>query len=70
MHRAVGGEDGRLARSECQSDQALAGDFKICFALRSDLYDAAFAAERRSNVNIAFNVERQALRTPKAAVKH
>src|SRR5208283_1080953 len=67
---AVGGEDGGLAGSEGQSDQALAGDFEVGLALGSDLHDAAFSGERSGDIDIALDIQRQPLRTPETAVEH
>src|ERR1019366_10484060 len=67
---AVGRQDGRLARSERQSDQALAGDFEAGLALRSDLHNAAFSGERGGDIDIALDIKSQALRTSQTTVEH
>src|ERR1039457_1225279 len=66
----VGGGFCCLARSEGQSDQALAGDFEVGLALGSDLHDAALSAERSGDIDIALDIQRQPLRTPETAVEH
>jgi len=63
MHGAVGRQDRRLAGSERQADQPLAGDFQVGFTLRSNLHDAALSGERSGDVNVALDIEGQALRT-------
>src|ERR1700737_4462181 len=70
MHGAVGGENSRLARSERQSNQALARDCEGSLALGSDLHNAAFPRERGGDINIPLDIKRQALRTSEAAVEH
>src|SRR5579859_746744 len=70
VYGAVGGQNGRLAGSESQSDQSLAGDFEVGLALGSDLHDAAFSGQRSGDVDVAFDIESQALRTSQSAVKH
>ena len=68
MDGAVRGENGRLARSEGQTDQALAGDFEVGLAVRSDLHDAALSGKRGGDIDIAFDIQSQALRTSQPAV--
>src|ERR1035437_3337794 len=70
MHGAVGGENGRLTRSEGQSDQALAGNFEVGLAFWSDLHDAAFSSERGGDIDIALDIKSQTLRTSQTAVEH
>src|SRR5713101_5286421 len=66
----VGGKDGRLARSERQSNQALARDLEVGLALRSDFHDAAFAGERGGDIDIALDIKSQTLRTSQTAVEY
>src|SRR6266436_974982 len=67
---AVGGEDRRLAGSEGQSNQALAGDLEVGLALRSDFDDAAFSGERGGDIDIALDIKSQTLRASQTAVEH
>src|SRR5260370_578693 len=67
---AVGGEDGGVAGSEGQSDQPLAGDFEVGFALGSDLHDPALPGERGGDIEIALYIKSQTLRTSQTAVEH
>src|SRR5208282_2513201 len=70
MDGVVSGEDGGFFRSEGQSDQSLAGNFEVGFALRCDLDNAAFSGERGGYVNIAIDIKRQALGTAQTAVEN
>ena len=65
---AVGGEDGGFSGGEGESDQALAGDFEIGFAVGSDLHDAAFSSKGSGYVGIAFDVEGEALRAAETTI--
>src|ERR1700686_528530 len=70
VDRAIGRENSRLARSKSQPDQSLAGDFEIRFALGRDLYNPAFSGQRRGDIDIAIDIQRQALRTSQSPIEH
>ena len=53
-----------------ESDQVVSGDHEAGFLLRSDAHDAAFAVERGGDVQVAVDVEGEALGTTEATVEH
>src|ERR1700688_5288105 len=70
VDRAVGRENSGFARSKCQPDQSLAGNFEICFALWRDLYNPASAGKRCGDIDIAIDIQSQALRTSQSPIEN
>src|SRR5579862_1301833 len=67
---AVGGDHGAMAGQQCEADDIRAAQHDLRLALRRDPHNAALAAERRRNIEIAEPVERESLRAPQPAEKH
>src|SRR5579859_1449067 len=71
MKNGIGGDqDCPAAAGECQSNQAMAGDYQAGVLIWRDLNNAALAAQRARNVEISLGIESQPLRSPQAAVKN
>ena len=69
MNGVVGGENDRASGGERQTNQTRAGNFQRGLAAGRNLNDATFAGERSGYVEIAFGIERNALRASQPAVE-
>src|ERR1700685_1040552 len=69
IERVVGGNHGAVRRQKREANDAAATGHKFGFGLRSDANDAAVAANRRSDIEIADAIERKTLRASEAAKK-
>src|SRR5205823_6419238 len=71
MKNGIGGDqDCPATAGECQSNQAVAGDYKAGVLFRRDLNNAALPAQRGGNIEVALGIESQPLRAPQPAVKN
>src|ERR1035437_6755163 len=69
MHAAGGGEHGRGAAGERQSNQVLPRYDQRRLAIGCDPHNAAAAVERSRDIEVVVNIDRQSLRTPESAVE-
>ncbi len=67
MNRVRGSQNNAASWSESQSYEPMPCNFQSRAALRCDFHNAAPARKRRRNVQIAVDVESQALRASQAA---
>src|ERR1700733_13799005 len=63
------GENNGASGSERQADQALSGHFKTRFSVGSDLHDAALSGHRRGYIQVAVDIEGDALRAAEPFVE-
>src|SRR6202453_1355096 len=69
IERVVGGNHGAVRRQKREANDAASTDNKFGFGLRSDSNDAAVAANRRCDIEIADAIERKTLRAAETAKK-
>src|SRR5579883_3464632 len=69
MDRTGGGENHGPPRSEGEADQVVAGDFQRGLGVGSELHDAAFSRQRGRHIEVAINVEGEALGPAQAAIE-
>src|ERR1035437_3448629 len=69
MHAAGGGEHGRGAAGERQSNQVLPRYDQRRLAIGCDPHNAAAAVERSRDIEVVVNIDRQSLRTPESAIE-
>src|ERR1051326_3137660 len=65
----IGGEDDRASGSESETDEILSGHDKASLAVGREAYDATFAAQRCSDVEISGHVECQSLGPTQATIE-
>ena len=69
MDRARSGQDDGAAGGEGEADQTLPGDFEVGESVGGDLHDSAGAGERGGDIEIAVDIEGNALRPSKTFVE-
>src|SRR5512142_869818 len=68
MHAVVGGEDRGAVGRKGKANQVVAGDHQLRVVVGGDAHDPTFTFQGSRNVQIAFHVEGQSLRTSQPTV--